>query len=112
MKFELFVVVDEQNCLGFRFEPAHSEGTHRYNHVQINRQMTLSVNGIPSWLPESYPAFPVGSAKPWDLFLYMATSVHGYDGGMKRVIEEMFEDDARLRSKYLAHLADKIVGNH
>ena len=47
MKFELFLVVDEKNCLGFRFETADSEGTHNYNHVQITRQMTLSAKGYP-----------------------------------------------------------------
>ena len=111
MKFELFLVVDEENCLGFRFETADSEGTHNYNHVQITCQMTLSANGIPPWIPKSYPAFPMGSAEPLDMFLYMATSVHGYGGGMQQVIQEIFEEDPKCRKEYLAALTGKIADN-
>ena len=93
VKFELFLVVDKQNCLGFRFEAADTKGTHNYNHVQITRQMTLSAKGIPTWLPESYPAFPISSTEPLDMFLYMATSVHGYKDGMQQVIEDIFQDN-------------------
>ena len=92
MTFELFLVVNEKYCLGFRFEPAELQGTHNYSHIQITPQLSLESGGIPSWLPDSYPAFPIGSAKSLDMFLYMATSVHGYEGGMTRVIREMFQD--------------------
>ena len=92
MKFELVLVIDKENCLGFRFETADSEGTHNYNHVQITHQMTLGTRGIPPWLPESYPAFPMGSAEPLDMFLYMATSVHGYGDGVQRVIREIYQE--------------------
>ena len=109
MKFELFLVVDEQNCLGFRFEAADSGGTHNYSHVQITPQMTLSVKGIPLWLPESYPAFQMGSSEPLDMFLYMATSVHGYGNGMQQLIQEIFEEHPTRIKKYLAALAEKIA---
>ena len=105
MKFELFLVVDDDHCLGFRFETAGCEGTHNYSHVQITSTMTLSVKGIPDWLPISYPAFPTGSANPWEMFLYMATSIHGCEGGMTRVIQEIFRDDPTRMKEYLAVLA-------
>ena len=102
IKFELFLVVDEKNCLGFRFETAHSVGSHTYNHIQIARQLTLPAGGIPPWLPVSYPAFPMSSAEPLDMFLYMATSVHGYGDGMQQVIREIYQEEPGIgRSVFL-----------
>ena len=108
MKFELFLVIDEKNCLGFRFETADSEGTHNYSHVQITPQMTVSAKGIPPWLPESYPAFPMGSSEPLDMFLYMATAVHGYKDGMQRVIQEIYQEDPGIGKSILQRWQERL----
>ena len=112
MKFELFVVVDEQNCLGFRFEPAHSEGAHKYNHIQItSSDDVFRLRGYPRGYLKAIPRSRWALASLEDLFFYMAVSVHGYEGGMERVIGEIFEDDATLKKKYLDELAEKILRN-
>src|SRR6266850_8483675 len=74
--FDLLLLCEADNCLGFRFEPAQL-GTHDYGHVQMNRKMlrkSFHVNGLPPWVPESYPAFPLRTSEPLAMFLSMATS--------------------------------------
>src|SRR5687767_1654090 len=59
--FDLLLLCESDNCLGFRFEPAQM-GTHNYGHIQMNRKMlgkSVDVVGLPAWVPESYPAFPL-----------------------------------------------------
>lgn len=97
--FELFLLVDGENCLGFRFEPADSQDhAHAYGHVQMNCKMlggSLPVTSIPQWLPDSYPAFPICSSDSFQMFLSMTTSVHGYgnayEGGMQGILRDVFE---------------------
>ena len=95
LSFELFCLVNEENSLAFRFEPADQEGhAHNYAHVQFCRTMMgkgISPDGIPSWLPDSYPAFPLPSSDPLKLFLAMLTAVHGRFGGIEQVLQEIFQ---------------------
>jgi hypothetical protein len=98
--FELFLLVKERKCLAFRFEPAHHPSTrHGYGHVQMSRKMlkrTIEVQGIPEWLPDSYPAFPISTSNPLKMFLGMATAIHGYaDGGLDYLLEDMLQKDNR-----------------
>ena len=99
MAFDLFLLVDEENCLAFRFEPADPpEQSHNYGHVQLSRRLlrrTIEPSGIPSWLPDSYPAFPVPSSDPLKMFLSMATAVHGYAGGIESVLQDLFQKASR-----------------
>ena len=37
MVFELFILVAQNNCLAFRFEPAHRQPGHDYGHVQLTK---------------------------------------------------------------------------
>lgn len=112
--FELFLLVDLENCLGFRFEPAdHGGRAHAYGHVQINRRMLggdLPVNDIPQWLPDSYPAFPICSSDSLQMFLSMTTSVHGYGstylGGMRGILRQVFES----RPLYATECFEKMDG--
>lgn len=107
--FDLFLLVDNENCLGFRFEPADSpDYAHAYGHVQMNCKMlggSLTVNGIPQWLPDSYPAFPICSSDPLQMFLSMTTSVHGYGSayadGMRGILLEIFQNHPLDAAKYL-----------
>ena len=93
--FVLFVLVQEQNCLAFRFEPAGRDGgRHDYAHMQFCRSIIgeeLLLSGIPDWIPERDPAFPLPSSDPTKLFLSMATAVHGRSGGVDKVIVDMFQ---------------------
>ena len=105
----LFLLVDqeERRCLAFRFEGDPS-GPHGYAHVQMTSdlkklrlpsQIGSGKWALPDWLPESYSAFPV-SAKSWlQMFLVMATSVHGRDGGINALIQEIFQGDSARRYK-------------
>jgi hypothetical protein len=80
--FDLLLLCPHEKCLGFRFEPGDSgDTTHSYGHIQMNRAMfggDLKIEGLPAWVPKSYPAFPLRTSEPLEMFLSMATSIHGY----------------------------------
>ena len=94
--------------LGFRFEPADSAAsTHGYGHVQMNTAMVrknIAIKGIPEWLPTSYPAFPIRTSDPIQMFFSMATSVHGYEKGVVQVLQEMFKSRPSEVARYVAAL--------
>jgi hypothetical protein len=112
MKFDLLLVVGPGHTLGFRFEPADQpDRAHGYGHVQMNRSMlggTLEVKGIPQWVPDSYPAFPIRSSEPLPMFLSMATSVHGYETGMKEILRQL-SPNASTAEKYLSALEAAVI---
>ena len=93
--FELFILVKESTSLAFRFEPADApEWRHNYAHVQFCRKMEgkqICPAEIPSWIPDSYPAFPLPSSDPLKLFLSMLTSVHGRSDGIEKIFREIFQ---------------------
>ena len=99
MGFELFVLVDESNCLAFRYEAAHPGSIHDYGHVQLTKRVKkrTAPTEIPSWIPDSYPAFPIGTSDPLNVFLAMAVSVHGYSGGFLEVLQEVLQTASRAR---------------
>lgn len=113
MAFDLLLVVDSEQSLGFRFEPADPpEWSHGYGHVQFNRSMfrkTMDVTGIPQWLPNHYPAFPIRSSEPLPMFLSMATSVHGYETGMKQILPELFPNEPSTAKQYLTALEAAVI---
>jgi hypothetical protein len=96
--FELFLLVSVRNCLAFRIEPPHRlSSAHGYVHVQLSRTMlhkTINVEGVPVWLPDKYPAFPILTSKPVRIFLCMATAVHGYDTG-RILLGQIFQTAGR-----------------
>ena len=99
MGFELFVLVDKSNCLAFRYESAHPGSIHDYGHVQLTKVLKrrTAPTTIPSWIPDDFPAFPLGTSNPLDLFLAMAVSVHGRTGGFLYVLREVFQTASRTR---------------
>lgn len=98
--FELFLLVQAKNCLAYRFEPAHrSPSAHDYGHVQMSRQLlrkTIVSSTLP-WIPDRYPAHPLGTSDPLRMFLSMTTAVHGYSGGVLKVFQEIFTAASRAR---------------
>jgi len=77
---------DTSHSLAFRFEREDPGSLHGYWHMQFAREVKLSgepnlpLNGVPNWLPDSWPALPI-PGKDWlDVFLVMLTAVHGFGG--------------------------------
>lgn len=107
--FDLFLLVHQKNCLAFRFEPPHrSPTTHGYAHVQMSRKMirrTMEPSGIPTWLPERYPAFPVFNANPVSMFLAMTTAVHGYVDGIEKLLLDIFQGQPGYQALYRSELS-------
>ena len=95
LSFDLFMLVSQKNCLAFRFEPAHAQKSrHSYPHVQLSKRLLLKSiqpNGVPEWLPENYPAFPIPARDPLGIFLSMTISVHGFHGGMDDLLQDVLE---------------------
>lgn len=115
--FNLYVHVSETNGLAFRFEPEHDLGTHTYGHFQFSRKMgrERAKAVTPEWIPDSYPAFPCGVSDPMGLFFYMATSVHGHEGGFKKIfLLEMLKASRISQSDYTKcfNKLQKLLGLH
>ena len=112
--FVLFVLVTGTKGLAFRFEPAGDEGSrHNYPHMQFCRQIVghdSNPIGIPDWVPERDPAFPLPSSDPLMLFLSMLISVHGRKGGIEDVITKIFQEanQAFKTRKYFTALRDML----
>ncbi len=119
--FMLFLIVskleepfDERDmCLAFRWEPAEEEPTvHTYAHVQLCRNIAKGRQphrGIPSWLPDSYPAVPIGASDPTMIFLSMATSVHGFKGGIREILRDLFQNEPLVANQYLSALKSQLM---
>ena len=99
LAFDLVLFVTEEILLAFRFEPAdRPEYSHNFPHVQFCRMVAgrqLDLTGVPPWIPDSYPAFPLPSSDPLRLFLAMLVAVHGRWGGAENVIRETFQKVGR-----------------
>ena len=95
----LFLIVNRarRDCIAFRFECGQIPGTrHGYTHIQLTRDLhvgggSVQLEGVPEWLPASYPAFPVPARNSLELFLCMATAVHGFPGGIDSLITELHQ---------------------
>lgn len=109
--FDLFMIVNasRMNCLAYRYEPAPSyTSTHNYGHVQMSRKLlrrTIAAATL-EWIPERYPAHPIGTSDPLGMFLSMTTAVHGYHGGILEVIQRVFSEASRAReaARYVGEL--------
>ena len=112
--FDLISFMDRQHCLVFRFEPADEPpSSHGYPHVQLSRSLsrrTAPVSCV-SRVPDSYPAFPVPARDSMGMFLSMAVAVHGFEGGMKQLIGEMFQERPRKIRRYVETL-ENLLGIH
>ena len=87
-----FIVVfwvdrDNGKTMAVRFEPSGGLGDpHAYTHLQLTRKVTDPniTTSFEPWVPDSYPAFPLGYDHPLQLFVGMAVAVHGYSASNKR----------------------------
>lgn len=90
----LFVLVNgkRRRCIAFRFE-SDADGAHGYTHVQLTLgwSKVAKLPHVLPWLPVSYPAFPVPAQDWLELFLAMATAVHGRYGGIDDLILDLVE---------------------
>jgi hypothetical protein len=106
--FDLFLIVDGDNSIGLRWEPSDSpSNSHGYGHVQLCRSMvrgTTKSSGIPNWMPKSYPAIPISTSDPLHMFLSMATSVHGYEQRMSKLIQDIYPEGV-IRKECLNELS-------
>ena len=97
----LFLLVNRArgNCLAFRLETSIRQNTpHGYPHMQLTRKMAEpssssenSIKGVPEWLPDRYPAFPIPAHDPLEMFLCMVTAVHGFRGGIDDLLVDIFQ---------------------
>lgn len=117
LALELLVLVREKKCLAFRFEPAgRPSSRHGYGHLQMNQKMLekkIKIEGVPEWMPDKYPAFPISTSDPLKMFLAMATAVHGYaDRGFADLIVELFQQASRASDSaaYLSELKLFLAG--
>ena len=71
----------------------------------LSAQVVDAISCLPEWSPTSYPAFPVPAGNWTDMFLSMATAIHGREGGIDRLIQEIFQEatnpNAALKYKYM-----------
>jgi hypothetical protein len=61
----------------------------------------ITPHGIPDWLPDTYPAFFSPMPNPLQAFLGMAVALHGYYGGVQRLLQEIFAGSPRDAKVYL-----------
>ena len=112
--FVLFVLARGANGLAFRFEPASKDGNrHDYAHMQFCRRIMgedFVLTGVPDWISERDPAFPLPSSDPVKLFLSMATAVHGRIGGVDKVIVDVFQkaNQANVTGRYITLLNEML----
>jgi hypothetical protein len=77
----------------------------------MNQRMlkkTINLVGVPQWIPDKYPAFPISTSNPLRMFLAMGTAVHGYaDRGFADLLVDIFQKAGRTADStaYLAELA-------
>lgn len=104
----LFILVTSANGVAFRFESGRGRGRHEYSHIQMTSNLKKSglpngtageIRCLPDWLPASYPAFPVPAENWMEMFLVMATAVHGGRGGIDVLIRDLLlEEDPKAES--------------
>lgn len=99
--FDLFIVVNDQDCLGLRWEPADGpdesgvESMHCYGHVQFCKRMAnkqAETLGVPLWIPDSWPAIPLRTSEPILLFLSLITSIRGYGSHLFADVGQIFPE--------------------
>ena len=73
-------------ALAFRFEtpseagPKGEPGLHHFHHMQLTRTLRPfgDVHGVPPWIPESFPTFPLDADTPLGLMLSMLLALYGF----------------------------------
>jgi hypothetical protein len=71
-------------AIGFRFETPEEKGEkHLYHHAQLFRSFERNtyplLPGLPRWIPDTLPAFPISAKSPFSLFLGVLIGIYGLD---------------------------------
>lgn len=93
--FDLVMLVQSTDIMAFRYEPAHRRARtkHGYPHAQLSRNVVKKkkeLKSVPTWWPDTCPAFPFAAKTPLRLFLAMAVSVHGHKEGLLQLLLDLF----------------------
>ena len=113
--YDLALVVDEcRHAVGFRLEPADigADQSHGYDHVQLNVAMghrTAPLARTATWLPDSYPAFPLRSSGMRDRFLAMTLAMHGFPQHVVDVVNQVAKRHVGLVEDCLTRI-DGLIG--
>ena len=106
LSFDLVILLDQSpHPFAFRFEPAEQgiSSTHGYNHVQLSKSLgkrEVPVDNVQTYLPTTYPAFPIPSKDPIHRFLSMAVAMHGFPYGFNDILGDAFQGDRSKFRKY------------
>lgn len=84
------------NWICFRFEGDSLNSRHGYSHLQFTRSIPeFPATFGPDWLPDSDPTFPIPARDSLEMFLCMATAVHGFRGGIDSLLIDIFQQATR-----------------
>lgn len=103
------------NWICFRFEGDSQSSRHGYSHLQFTRSIPEFPETFgPDWLPSSDPTFPIPARDPLEMFLCMATAVHGFRGGIDELLVDIFQKASRPKYalQYKERLAKILNANH
>ncbi len=86
LQIVLVNVKDRDAALAFRFEtpseagPKGEPGLHHFHHMQLTKTLRPfgEVHGVPGWIPESFPTFPLDAGTPFGLVLSMLLALYGF----------------------------------
>ena len=96
IKCKGYVKCKGHNWICFRFEGDSQISRHGYSHLQFTRNIPEFPDAFgPAWLPDSDPAFPIPARDSLEMFLCMATAVHGFRGGIDKLLMDMFQQASR-----------------
>lgn len=96
LRLFLLIKCKGYNWIGFRFEGDSKSSRHGYSHLQFTRNIPEFPDTFgPDWLPDSDPAFPIPARDSLEMFLCMATAVHGLRGGMDDLLVDIFQKASR-----------------
>ena len=101
--FELVVLLGPGE-LAFRIEKGQNRPgwAHGYEHIQLCKSIgcdTHRLQRVPSWVPVSYPAFPVPGRTTASRFLAMIVAMHGFADSLSNVLE-IFDGRSMRRKEY------------
>ena len=114
LRLFLLIKCKRHNWIGFRFEGDSQVSRHGYRHLQFTRNIPEFPEAFgPDWLPDSDPAFPVPARDSLEMFLCMATAVHGFRGGIDDILVDIFQKASRpsYALQYKERLATMLNSN-
>lgn len=109
--------------IAVRLEPSgEADDAHSYTHLQLTRTIlspTITsplITSLDYWVPESYPAVPLGYDHPVQLFVGMAVAVHGYRANNKKeyaraaIQDSMLQGASAIRARQILDEMKRMLG--